>query len=342
METCTKELIAKDENAVTVIDGPAENKGFYSAKELFDMNIKELPMLVNPLFLKSGISVFAGSSDTGKSTFLRQLGIAIAKGDEKFLGFDLDATHNRAIYVSTEDDRYAISYLLNKTLGEEPDTDYLLNFRYIFDTTRLVNNLDAILSEKPADCVIIDTLTDLYAGDLNQSNKVREFLNPYFILADKHNCLFVFIHHTGKRTEEYPPNKNNLLGSQGIEGKARQVIELRRDPLQIQYRHLCVVKGNYIPDDMKTHSFKLQFNTNLTFTMTDERVAFEELIISQMDKVQNKKLMQNRVVELRNSGKSYTEIAEIMTEEGMPISKSTANNYYRADFSGDMGDSLFE
>jgi len=291
----------------------------------------------------SGISVFAGSSDTGKSTLLRQLGLSIVKGEDKFLGWDINAEHKRVIYVSTEDDKYAISYLLNKSLGENADVDNLENFRYIFDTSRLVGNLDAILSEKPADCVIIDVLTDIYGGDLNQSNKVREFLNHYFILTDKHNCLFIFIHHTGKRTEEFPPNKNNLLGSQGIEGKARQVIELRKDPADSQFRHLCIIKGNYIPDNLKTKSYKMKFNENLTFEMTYERVDFEDLVITQMDRIQNKRMIQERVKELRDSGKTFEEISKTMTEEGMPIGKSTANNYYRDHKSSiDLNDPLFD
>jgi KaiC/GvpD/RAD55 family RecA-like ATPase len=228
--------------------------------------------------MKSGIAVLAGSSDTGKSSILRQLAIAVVKGDDKFLGFKLNTTHKRAIYVSTEDDRVSIAHLLNrnKTLGE--NSAFLKNLDYVFNTENLVDKLDKSLNKKPVDLVIIDALTDLYGGDLNQSNKVRTFMNEYFNLADKHGCLFIFLHHTGKRTEELAPSKNNLLGSQGIEGKARQVIELRRDPQNNLYRHLCIVKGNYISDDRKTSSFKLEFKEDQTFENTGDRVPFEVLV----------------------------------------------------------------
>lgn len=336
--------------AASILDAqivPDQLKGYYSAKELYELDIKELPMLVNPIFLKSGITVFAGSSDTGKSTFLRQLALSIVTGEEKFLGWDVEAEHNRVMYVSTEDDRYAISYLLNKTLGEDADVDPLENLTYIFDSERLVENLNAMLAEKPADCIIIDAFTDLYGGDLNQANKVREFLNRYFILADKYNCLFIFLHHTGKRTEEYPPNKNNLLGSQGIEGKARQVIELRRDPVDSQYRHLCIVKGNYLHDEMKTHSFKLKFNEDLTFEMTEDRIDFDDLVVDQDEKKLYKKEITDKIVHLiDDQGLSFEKATSALQKEGHSIKKSTVHNYYKSAKASqsviDLGDPKFD
>ncbi|NQU33016.1 MAG: AAA family ATPase [Bacteroidetes bacterium] len=306
-----------------------ENKNFYSAKELYELDIKELPVLIDPIFMKSGIAVFAGSSDTGKSTFLRQLGLAIVKGEDKFLGWDIKAEHKRVVYVSTEDDRNAISFLLNKTLGEGADVECLDRFDYVFDTENLEVKLDEMLTANPADCVIIDALTDLYGGDLNQSNKVRVFLNQYFKLADKHNCLFIFLHHTGKRTEELPPSKNNLLGSQGIEGKARQVIELRRDPSDNNFRHLCIVKGNYLPDGMKEKSFKMKFNSDLTFSMTKERTDFSELTAKTGSQTNYYEDIKPRIVELKDiEGLTFQQIADKLREEGKTIGKSKANQLY--------------
>ncbi|BBE17843.1 hypothetical protein AQPE_2002 [Aquipluma nitroreducens] len=297
----------------------------YSAKYLYDLNIKELPTLIEPIFPKTGLTVFAGSSDTGKSTFLRQLAISIARGDNDFLGWKINAEHNRVIYVSTEDDKYAISYLLNKVVGEDGNTAGFENLKYVFSLEHPYEDLDALLTETPADCVIIDAFSDLYPGDMNQVNKVRGFMNQFFMLTDKHNCLVIFLHHTGKRTEDLPPSKSNLLGSQGIEGKARQVIELRRDPNDAQYRHVCIVKGNYLTDDMKTHSYKLLFE-NQYFTMTDDRVDFDNLVVNFDEKKQMKERRISRVVELYSPEISYQEIADRMTSEGMKISKSTVGN----------------
>ncbi len=301
------------------------NPKSYSAKALYEMGITDFPCLIEPIFPKTGLAVLAGSSDTGKSTILRQLAISIVRGDETFLGWKINAKHNRVIYVSTEDDKFAISYLLNKTIKEGEDIEKYENLRYVFSLDDPAIDLEAILAEGPVDCVIIDAFSDLYSGEMNQVNKVRNFMNQFFMLADRHNCLVIFLHHTGKRTEDFPPNKNNLLGSQGIEGKARQVIEMRRDPYDAQYRHLCIVKGNYLKDDMKTHSYKLLFEDQY-FTMTEDRVDFDNLVVNFDEKKQVKESRLTRVVNYYSPGISYQEIADRMTAEGIKISKSTVGN----------------
>lgn len=301
------------------------NPKSYSAKELYEMGITEFPCLIEPIFPKTGLAVLAGSSDTGKSTILRQLAMSIVRGDETFLGWKINAEHHRVIYVSTEDDKFAISYLLNNTIKEGDDIEKYENLRYVFSLEDPSVELEEILADGPVDCIIIDAFSDLYSGEMNQVNKVRNFMNQFFVIADRHNCLVIFLHHTGKRTEDFPPNKNNLLGSQGIEGKARQVIEMRRDPYDAQYRHLCIVKGNYLMDDMKTHSYRLLFE-NQYFSMTDDRVDFDNLVVNFDEKKLMKERRISRVVELYSPEISYQEIADRMTSEGMKISKSTVGN----------------
>jgi archaellum biogenesis ATPase FlaH len=313
-----------------ITGGSVSEKPYYTGKELYDMGVKDIPWLVDNIFLKSGIMVLSGSSDVGKSTLLRQLSLTIVSGQDNFLGWRLNATYKKVIYVSTEDDKTAVSYSLNKSLDETAEKSYLTNVRYIFNTKDLVKNLNKMLEESPADCIIIDALGDIYGGQLNQMNEVRNFFNDYFSIVDKHNCLVIFLHHTGKRTEALPPSKNNLIGSQGIEGKARQVIEIRKDPHNSQHRHLCIVKGNYLPEGMKTHSYKLKFNDNLTFDNTGDRVEFDQLVISPDDKKQDREELAERIIELvEDEGLTYEEVAVKMTEEGHKMGKSKAFNIYK-------------
>ena len=67
-----------------------ENSNTISALSLFKADIQELPKLVNPFFQTAGLASLVGSSDTGKSTFLRQLALSIALKKESFLGFQLN------------------------------------------------------------------------------------------------------------------------------------------------------------------------------------------------------------------------------------------------------------
>ncbi len=244
----------------------------------FDMlqaTTEQMDYLMAPLLPRVGMAALVGSSDSGKSTLLRGLAMAIASGAKHYLGFELQPKHHSAIYVSTEDDAAAIGALMQRQLEElcTPKEAYA-TLDFIFDTDNLVDNLKAMLEDKPRDLVVVDAFADLYTGPLNENNRVRSFLNLFSQLAIKHNTLIIFLHHTGKRTENLAPSKHNAIGSQGFEAKMRLMMELRQDPERHDIRHLCVVKGNYLSAEYKHDSFELWFTPSLNFEATGERIPF--------------------------------------------------------------------
>jgi len=252
--------------------------------ELLRQDNDEIPCLVDNLLQRVGIGALVGSSDTGKSTILRQLAVSIAIRQPDFLGFPINAIHHRAIYVSSEDDQRAVSFLLKKqATGERVSDDLYKNIRFVFETENLLETLESLLEESRVDLIVIDAFSDLFIGQMNANNEVRTFLNKYSQLAQKYECLILFLHHTGKRTEQLEPSKNNVIGSQGFEAKMRIVIELRQDFMVKNYRHLCIVKGNYLPKEMKTESFVLCFDDNMVFKNTGSRVPFESLVKPETD-----------------------------------------------------------
>ncbi len=244
--------------------------GITGGEQLLNNPIKEIPCILTPIFQQVGLACIAGSSDTGKSSFLRNLCMNVVSGKKDFVGFSINAIHRRAIYVSSEDDEQAINYLIQK---QNSDLDIspsdLQGLIYIFDTENLLKKLDRMLEEQPVDIVCIDAFGDIYSGGgMNDNNQVRNFLNQYSQLAQKHKCLVIFLHHNGKRTENQAPSKNNLIGSQGFEAKMRLVLDLRCDTVEANIRHLCILKGNYLASDAKNESYKLRFTENMTFEDT--------------------------------------------------------------------------
>ena len=274
---------------------------------LLNRNILEIPSLLEPLLPKVGLACLAGSSDTGKSAFLRQVSMAVSAGQSTFLGMRLCSSHHSAIYVSTEDDETANAYLIgrqNKQLGLSPTA--LRGLRFIFECENVVAELDKRLTAHPADLVVVDCFSDLYMGSMNESNQVRLFLNQYSQLANRHQCLVIFLHHCGKRTENFMPSKHNLLGSQAFEAKMRLVLELRNDTADVTYKHLCCVKGNYLSADYKTESIKLQFSGFLTFSETGERIPFENLVPLSSDN----EMKYETIMQLKEDGLTLDEIAK--------------------------------
>jgi|GEM_PF-416882 hypothetical protein len=297
-----------------------------SAKEIMDMGIAETPMLVEGLIPRYGVSALAGSSDLGKSYLLLQLADAIVNKDPDFLGFKLNAKHGNVIYVSTEDDKYSICpRLMNLTKNRE-DKDVYEQLKIITSAQNLIKTLDNLLSKNHFDCVFIDTFSDIFDGDMNQSNKVRFFLQSFKELANKYGTQILFNHHCGKKNDFRPPHKDNLLGSQGFESSMRTAIELRKDFTDSSLRHLCIVKANYLDETFKNTSFVLKFDYKGDgFTNTGRRVPFDQL--AKVEFGSESKINRDlRVWQLQDEGKSYSEIAEIMKKEGIAIGKSTVGN----------------
>lgn len=296
----------------------SEHTRTFTLGELLNRPANEIPQLVSPLLQRKGLAVLAGSSDTGKSSFLRQLALAIATGEPDFLGFPIHANHKRAICVSTEDNDEALPVLLRKQLhGIALPKDAQSRLRFVFNTDDLLENLDWMLSQAPADLVVIDALGDIFEGNLNQSNEVRRFLERYNALANKHGCLILFMHHTGKRSEDRQPSKDNLLGSQGLEAKMRVVLELRADPYNREIRHLCVLKGNYIASDLKAKSYALRFDENLRFHNTGHQKDFADLVKAPEESANERKLW--KIAKgLLEEGNSYDKTAELL----VPIAKN--------------------
>lgn len=285
----------------------------------------EIPTLIHPILPRIGVACLAGSSDTGKSSLLRQLAIAVAAGDGDWLGFELRPQHRSAIYVSTEDEEEATSYLLKQQTRHYDDAE-IGRLRFLFETEDVLATLQRNLARRPADLVVIDCFADVYVGDLKDTQKIRNYLQPYRELAREHQCLILFLHHTGKRTENLIPNKNNLLSGQGLEAKMRLVIELRADAVRPHDRHLCIVKGNYLPLQYKTESFVLHFDgPTFTFTNTGERLPFELLVKNA--ETDDSKVKWEQAKELREKGMSLIKVAE---EMGFSSKTSVINLFDKA------------
>lgn len=309
--------------------------GIFTLGELLERAGTTIPQLLVGLLLAQGVAMLGGPSDSGKSSFLRQLALAVALGDETFLGFQINAVHRRAICVSTEDGDAAVGSILTKQLdGRVLSPEEAERIRFVFVTENLVERLGLMLSEQPVDLVVIDALGDLYTGNLNQSNEVRAFINQFQALSIKHNCLFLFMHHTGKRTEEREPSKHNMLGSQGLEAKMRVVFELRPDPVDQYIRHLCVLKGNYLPPETKGKSYALVFDSNLLFHNTGTRSSFGDLIKGPSESADERDMWEQALA-MHQAGDSlsriHTQLGPIAQDAGIkPPSRSTVDRRLKA------------
>lgn len=288
-------------------NGQSQGPQEVTAETLLKMKPERIATLLDPIIPQVGICCLAGSSDVGKSAILRQLAVSISHGDESFLGFRINARYRSVLFAASEDDQHATAFLLyRQAAGCDPAS--LSGLRFLFEFENLLAETDKSLTNQPADAVIIDCFSDVFGQDLKDTQRIRNFLNPYKAMAEKHQTAFIFLHHTGKRTENYEPSKNNLLSGQGLESKMRLVIELRQDHTNPMLRHLCIVKGNYLPASMKRESYVLSFNEeNFRFQNTGDRVPFELLAKPAEDSGKKEKYL--KAVDLKALGYTLDQIA---------------------------------
>lgn len=295
---------------------------FSSALELYNQNTEVIPKLLDPFFQKVGLASLVGTSDSGKSTFLRQLSLSIALDLDNFLGFPLNSTTNKVIYVSTEDDPSAISFSIRKQVDflmkadKDIDIELLSNLEFIFETENLLKKLTNRLKKEPVDLIVIDAFTDVFTKELNANTQVRLFLNSYDKLAKKHNCLILFLHHIGKNTMRSTPSKDSIIGSQAFEAKMRVVVELRPNQYKQNLKDLWVLKANFLDSSHKTKSYVLEVNDDMIFSSNGDRSGKGQSFKS------NNPQMKDKVLELHAQGLSLRKIEDALKDTDFKTSKS--------------------
>lgn len=287
---------------------------------LLKKGIKELPTLLHPILPEKGLVALVGSSDIGKSIFLYQLCSAIATGQKHFLGYELRAKHNRTLYFSTEDNDYDVCFKFGRyceSVGLEPNK--LVQTFFCFNYDEIYQRLKICLTESEFDLIVIDTYSDVFGENLNDTHLVRTFMNPIQQLANEAGCLILLLHHTGKRTDDKPPHKSNILGAQGFESKTRLVMELRKDFMEPHIRHLCIVKGNHLPEEFKCTSIALEFDgEKMLFTpVPNKNKPFSEMGKPETAAPSYSQDDIKLALELKQQGKSLRDIEK---ETGVPKS----------------------
>lgn len=297
-----------------------------------------MPKLVNPIFPEVGLVSLVGSSDTGKSTFLRQLALTLALKIDDFVGYKVKAKKPNIIYVSTEDDAISTSINLKKqTEGLSKlykiNHEDLNHIKFIFDgddmdSDSIEDRLNSILETTEVQLVIVDAFTDLFGYDINSSTAVRNFFREFSKIAKKHNCLILFLHHTGKGKDKASVSKDNVLGSQAFEAKMRVLLELRKHPNNEDLRTLTITKGNYISSQIKKYTKVLKFDeSTLLFSFVSEILTQDLSTLNRT--VKNSDIVKKLILDYHKEGKSTREIEGLLKTQGHNVGKSTVNNYIR-------------
>jgi len=206
-------------------------------------------------YLTKGVNnAFVASSEAGKTTLLLNLALAIIKGQETFLSWDINALKRRVLYVATEDGisqmRRKFEALAKDEKVEDPDS-----FLCIFESHNILVRLREVLSISPCDLIIFDTWGDLVGGKYD-AEYTRKTMYEIRKVCTEFDGTPVYVHHTNKASENIP-EKASIKGAGDFEQACRVVMFLT---IYKESRWFCCVKGNPFPEDYKSTCYELSFD----------------------------------------------------------------------------------
>lgn len=221
-------------------------------------------------FVRSALNGIVGGSDSGKSTFLRELAIAVAQGEEEFQSFPLRTQTKKVLIFSLEDGERDVNSFLNDFRHDLIATEELENIHFVFEYEgKAIDTLKKITDHEKYDLIIIDSYSDVFDGySGNDQMETKRFLNTYDAIAKAQDAALIFLHHINKASKESKVSKDSTMGSAGFQQGVRSLVVVNK--MQGKYstlRHIVVEKGNYVSSADKRKELILNFN--------EETLSFE-------------------------------------------------------------------
>jgi hypothetical protein len=166
-----------------------------------------------------GLSICAAKPKLGKSTFARNLAVAVSRGEEFF---GRPTVKGKVIYLCLEEKRAEVARHFRK-MGADGTNIIIHTGRTPSDAFEA---LKAAIEEHQPVLVIIDPLSRFVrVTDFNSYGEVTRGLEPLIDLARLSECHILAVHHNGKGEREAG---DALLGSTAFYGAVDALITMRR------------------------------------------------------------------------------------------------------------------
>jgi len=191
--------------------------------ELYGLETDETPMLWEGFLPRREIALLAGIGGYGKSTLVRQLAVAIVRGEDEFLTARLHPLHRRVIYVSCEDGPQKTARIM-RGLDDVHDNKLVFLFASQFSLQEVLDMMAEEMAQGPVDLIVIDSLGNLFKGEQNSNSSAQEFYK-HFAWFSERTCV-LFLHHIRKGDHRSAPDQVSVQGAGAFVQRARAVIML--------------------------------------------------------------------------------------------------------------------
>jgi archaellum biogenesis ATPase FlaH len=195
---------------------------FKTIAELYAAPAEEVSYSVTGLLPTGGLSVLAGKPKAGKTTFARQLAVAVAQG-EPFL--DRETESGTVLYVAIEEKQAEVIAHFRQLGLHDSDPVHVITGAVPKD--KAVAMLEASLRSTPnVKLVIIDPIFR-FVGVRDSSDyiQVTDALEPLLELSRKYGVHILTVHHMKKRETE--DVMDGALGSTAITGTVDTYMALK-------------------------------------------------------------------------------------------------------------------
>jgi RecA-family ATPase len=269
-----------------------DKKSYLTLEEM----LKAHQSLPRPKFLWSGIKeksfgLVFGPSKSGKTIFCENLGMSIACGIEEFFGLPLDGIPKKVLFVGLEE-YWENRIERNKSQYEvlEPEHRNLVSQNYLFQpmdfTSKIVSsldwkNLEKMINDSKAEVVIIDSITRMNPGKLENSADAEKVMQKLREICYNTNVTLICIHHTPKMGDNLI-NIDSIKGSSVFAQESDFAIAVTQTPNKCRY-----VKNVFFryaaDDDENVKEFTIDSSTWLNF----EQDVDESVLINSKDRRRN-------------------------------------------------------
>lgn len=189
-----------------------DESGFsmYSMNDLLMMNIPEAQWAWDGIFPVGGLSLVVGQPKAGKTTFLRSLCLAVARGED-FLG--RSTMKGPVILFGLEEHKAHLKDYFYNAGAENSDDLHIIFGDIPYDA---FNKLKGLIVSRSPSMVVIDTLFKFKPiEDTNSYAQTSKNLLEIMNVARETNTAIVLVHHMRKNDAD---SSTAILGSQGIFG----------------------------------------------------------------------------------------------------------------------------
>lgn len=238
--------------------------------------LKEAATRPKMKYLYKGISLksfglIVGASKGGKTIFSENLAMSYACGISEYLGIKLGESKQKVLFLGLEEFWLNRANRNRKQLSTYSSEEQLLiNKNYVVQDinflTRIVKNkhwikLEDLIKKSEAKLVIIDSITRLNHGSLEDSKTAEEIMYRLRSICSRNDITLICIHHTPKMINQ-PMTLDKIKGSSTFAQESDFAIGIGKTSRGDRY--IKDLFYRYAPEDNETaQEFEIDENTIL-------------------------------------------------------------------------------